>query len=47
MEIIAFQTNEKTDPTGSPSTYTSSDDIPGAKIVVSQYGGVASAAASS
>lgn len=47
MEIIAFQTNEKTDPTGSPSTKTSSDEMPGAKIVVSQYGGVASAAASS
>lgn len=44
---MAFQTKEKIDPTGSPSTNTSSDEMPGAKIVVSQYGGVASAAASS
>jgi hypothetical protein len=36
MEIMAFHTNEKIEPTGSPSTYTSSDEIPGATIVVSQ-----------
>ena len=47
MEIMPFHTKEKRDPTGRPSTYTSSDTIPGARIVVSQYGGVASAAACS
>src|SRR5271155_3263443 len=47
MLIMPFQMKEKTDPTGRPSTYTSSPVIPGATIVVSQYGGVASAAACS
>jgi hypothetical protein len=47
IEIMAFHTKENTDPTGRPSTYTSSEEMPGATIVVSQYGGVASAAASS
>ena len=47
MDIIPFHANEKNEPTGSPSMYTSSDDMPGARIVVSQYGGVASAAACS
>lgn len=45
---MPFQMKEKTVPTGRPSTYTSSDPpSPGARIVVSQYGGAASAAACS
>ena len=46
---MPFQTKEKSEPTGRPSTYTSSEEVrlPGARIVVSQYGGVASAAAAS
>jgi len=47
MDIIAFQTKLKSEPTGRPSTKTSSPKVPGARIVVSQYGGVASAAACS
>jgi hypothetical protein len=47
MEIMAFQMKLKRDPTGRPSTKTSSPNVPGARIVVSQYGGVASAAACS
>lgn len=48
IEIMAFQMKEKTDPTGRPSTYTSSGPpSPGARMVVSQYGGAASAAACS
>lgn len=47
-EMIPFQINEKTEPTGRPSTKTSSNPpSPGARIVVSQYGGTASAAACS
>jgi hypothetical protein len=48
MEIMPFQIKENTDPTGRPSMYTSSGPpSPGAKMVVSQYGGAASAAACS
>ena len=47
VEIMPFQTKEKKEPTGRPSTKTSLEDMPGATMVVSQYGGVASAAACS
>lgn len=48
VEIMQFQMKEKKDPTGRPSMYTSSGPpMPGARIVVSQYGGAASAAACS
>jgi hypothetical protein len=47
MEIMAFQRKLKSEPTGRPSTKTSSPKVPGARMVVSQYGGVASAAACS
>lgn len=47
MLIMPFQKKEKREPTGRPSTYTSSEALPGVRIVVSQYGGVASAAACS
>jgi hypothetical protein len=47
MEIMAFQMKLKREPTGRPSTKTSSPNVPGASMVVSQYGGVASAAACS
>lgn len=48
MDIIAFQMKENKEPTGRPSTYTSSSPpSPGARMVVSQYGGAASAAACS
>lgn len=48
IEIIPFQIKLKKDPTGMPSIYTSSGPPrPGARIVVSQYGGAASAAACS
>jgi hypothetical protein len=40
-----FQTKLKKFPTGKPSTRISSPLKPGAMIVVSQYGGAASAAA--
>jgi hypothetical protein len=36
MEIMAFQRKEKREPTGRPSTKTSSPKDPGARIVVSQ-----------
>jgi hypothetical protein len=36
MDIMAFQMKLKRDPTGRPSTKTSSPKVPGARIVVSQ-----------
>lgn len=36
-EMRPFQMNEKTVPTGSPSTKTVSELTPGARMVVSQY----------
>lgn len=45
--LMAFQMKANTEPTGNPSIKTSSLPIPGVRIVVSQYGGVASAAACS
>jgi len=36
MEMMAFQTKLKSEPTGRPSTKTSSPKEPGARIVVSQ-----------
>jgi len=47
MLINAFHTKEKSEPTGRPSMKTSSPVAPGARIVVSQYGGAESAAACS
>jgi len=48
MEMRAFQTKENIEPTRRPSTKMSSLlNPPGARMVVSQYGGVASAAACS
>jgi hypothetical protein len=47
MLIMAFQMKLNREPTGRPSTKTSSPKAPGARMVVSQYGGVASAAACS
>jgi len=45
---MAFHTNENILPTNKPSTNISSEEYPaGASIVVSQYGGAASAAACS
>jgi len=48
MLIMPFQRKEKREPTGRPSTKTSSEEEePCVRIVVSQYGGAASAAACS